>query len=78
MTSTGSSYTASPRMTTSLDSSRISTGTVIEPASGGAAFAAASDGETMKRLSTRPAARLSTATRAMIEMVRAEPVGILI
>src|SRR5665647_2003081 len=61
-------------MTTSFARVRRSTGTVIGPAGGGAAFAAASEGETMKWLRPRPAARLTTATTAMIQIVRVEPV----
>src|SRR5665647_1855351 len=61
-------------MTTSFARVRRSTGTVIGPAGGGAAFAAASEGETMKWLRPRPAARLTTAVTAMIQIVRVEPV----
>src|SRR5450756_136149 len=61
-------------MTTSFARVRCSTGTVIGPAGGGAAFAAASEGETMKWLRPRPAARLTTAVTAMIQIVRVEPV----
>src|SRR5665647_3316475 len=61
-------------MTTSFARVRRSTGTVIGPAGGGAAFAAASEGDTMKWLRPRPAARLTTAVTAMIQIVRVEPV----
>src|SRR5699024_2877286 len=60
-------------MTTSFASSRRSTGTVIAPGTGGAVRAAASPGETRRWLATRPVVRLTTATRAMTQIVRADP-----
>src|SRR5690606_38969558 len=51
-----------------------STGTVIGPASGGAAFAAASAGETMNLLRPMPSPSETTAVAPMIQMVRVDPV----
>ena len=71
---TGSSYPTSPRMTSSLAMTRLSTGTVMGPAVGGAASAAALPGDTMNWLSSSPAARQTTATTAITTIVRRPPV----